>query len=103
MNKRADELAARTVAELREMSPKDKALYGPVILQSLEDAAKKMSESQVAWRAYRDQYCNAVSSYTTGSGSGTAMEECLYRTALSRVRQLRRDFPDSAGPKGHPR
>src|SRR5581483_3697533 len=74
----------------------------PVIVQLLENAVQKLNESQVTWRSYRDQYCDAVSfSYTTGSGSGTAMEECVYKTALLRVRQLRLDFPDSAAAKGH--
>jgi uncharacterized protein YecT (DUF1311 family) len=94
MNKRADELVARTIAEIRRISPKEKALYSPEILQSSLDAAQKMNESQVAWRTYRDQYCNSIRSYVTGSGSGSAMEECLYRTALTRVRQLQRDFPE---------
>ncbi|HZQ41861.1 MAG TPA: lysozyme inhibitor LprI family protein [Acidobacteriaceae bacterium] len=101
MNKRADELVLRAAASLHE-SPKDKAIDGPVIVQLLENAVQKLNESQVTWRSYRDQYCDAVSfSYTTGSGSGTAMEECLYKTALLRVRQLRLDFPDSAAAKGH--
>jgi uncharacterized protein YecT (DUF1311 family) len=102
MNKRADDLASRAAANLRGMSPKEKALYGPVVVKASEDAAAKLDQSQVAWRIYRDQYCNAISlSYTTGSGAGTAMEECLFKTALARVEQLRLDFPDSAGRRGH--
>jgi uncharacterized protein YecT (DUF1311 family) len=102
MNKMADELAARASAKLRGSTPKEEARYGPVILQALEDAATKLDDSQLSWHAYRDQYCDAVKfSFTTGSGSGTAMEECLYRTALERVRQLRLDFPDPAGRKEH--
>ncbi|MGA9673521.1 MAG: lysozyme inhibitor LprI family protein, partial [Terracidiphilus sp.] len=90
-------------ANLRGTSPKEKALDGPIVLQALENAAKKLEDSQVSWRSYRDQYCDAVRlSFTTGSGAGTAMEECLYRTALARVRQLRLDFPDPAVQKGHP-
>ena len=99
-NKKADDLAAHVAANLRGITPKERAFYGPVIVQCLEDAAKQLDASQLAWRTYRDQYCNAVaSSYTTGSGAGTAMEECLYTTALARVRQLRLDFPDSSGQK----
>jgi hypothetical protein len=99
-NKRADDLAARAAANLRGITPKQKAFYGPVIVQCLEDAAKQIDASQSAWRTYRDQYCNAIASaYTTGSGAGTAMEECLYTIASARVRQLRLDFPEAAGPK----
>jgi uncharacterized protein YecT (DUF1311 family) len=94
MNKTADDLAAQIATNLRKTSPKEKEIDGPVIIQCLEDAAKKLDQSQVAWRTYRDQHCDAVRfSWTTGSGAGTTMEECLYTTALSRVRQLRIDFP----------
>ncbi|MDR3753085.1 MAG: DUF1311 domain-containing protein [Terracidiphilus sp.] len=102
MNKVADDLVARATANLRGTSPREKALYGPVILQALENAATKLEDSQLSWRSYRDQYCDAVAaSYTTGSGAGTAMEECLYKTALARVRQLQLDFPESADQRGH--
>lgn len=102
MNKLADDLVARTTANLRGTSPREKALYGPVILQALENAATKLEDSQVSWQRYRDQYCDAVAfSYTTGSGAGTAMEECLYKTALARVRQLRLDFTESADRNVH--
>jgi hypothetical protein len=101
MNKLADDVVARAIANLRGTSPREKEIYGPVILQLLESAAKKLEDSQVSWRSYRDQYCDAVKfSYTTGSGAGTAMGECLYRTALARVRQLRLDFPETAAQKG---
>jgi uncharacterized protein YecT (DUF1311 family) len=100
MNKRADEIAARIAKNLHTISPKDKALYGYVIVQSLEDAAQKIGSSQIHWRAYRDDYCNAIgSSYTTGSGAGTAYEQCLYNSATARVHQLLDDFPGQAGTK----
>jgi uncharacterized protein YecT (DUF1311 family) len=103
MNKMADLLAARAAAKQREISPSDKALYGPVVLKLVEQAATGIADSQVSWRRYRDQYCDAVRfSYTTGSGAWTAQEECLYRIALARVRQLRIDFPDSTGQKDTP-
>jgi uncharacterized protein YecT (DUF1311 family) len=94
MNKKADEIAARIAKDLRTISPKEKALYGSAIVQMLEDAAQKIDTSQIHWRAYRDDYCNAITlSYTTGSGAGTAYEHCLYSTAAARVRQLLDDFP----------
>ena len=102
MNKRADDLVARAAADSRRTTPEEKALYGPVVLELLEKAAKNLEDSQVAWHTFRDQYCNAIGlARTTGSGAGTAMEECLYTTATDRVRQLRVDFPRSADPKRH--
>jgi uncharacterized protein YecT (DUF1311 family) len=93
MNKKADEIADRIAKDLRTISPKDRALYSSEIVQMLEDAAQKIDTSQTHWRVYRDDYCNAImSSYTTGSGAGTAYEQCLYRTAAARVRQLLDDF-----------
>jgi Lysozyme inhibitor LprI len=102
MNKLADDLAAHATTRLRGTSPKQKEIYGPVVLQALEDAARNLEDSQVSWHKFRDQYCDAVKfSYTTGSGAGTAMEECLYTTALARVRQLQRDFPEESHHKEH--
>jgi len=103
MNKKADEIAARIAKDLRTISPKERDLYGPVIVPMLEDAAQNIDTSQTHWRAYRDDYCNAIAlSYTTGSGAGTAYEQCLYSTAAARVRQLLDDFPDSTAVKAHP-
>jgi uncharacterized protein YecT (DUF1311 family) len=94
MNQRADEIAARFARNLRTISPKEKALYSSEIVQMLEDAAQKVDTSQAQWRAYRDNYCNAIAlSYTTGSGAGTAYEHCLYSVAAARVHQLLDDFP----------
>jgi len=102
MNKVADDLAVRVAAELRRTSPKEKALYGPVILDALENAAKSLEQSQISWREYRDQYCNAIRfRYTTGSGAGTAMEECLYWVASARVQQLKDNFPGFTGQRVH--
>jgi len=104
MNKRADEIAARFAEHLRTISPKERALSSPEIVQMLEDAAQKIDTSQAHWRAYRDDYCHAVAlSYTTGSGAGTAYESCLYTTAAARVHQLLEDYPDAAFVKARPR
>jgi uncharacterized protein YecT (DUF1311 family) len=103
MNKKADEIAARIAENLRTISPKEKDLYGSVIIQLLDDAAQKIGSSQTHWRAFRDDYCNAIgSSYMTGSGAGTAYEQCLYRTAAARVHQLLDDFPNPAVVRAHP-
>jgi len=103
MNKKADEIAVRIADNLRTISPKEKALYGPIIVQLTEDAAQQIDISQTHWRTYRDEYCNAIMlSYTTGSGAGTAYEQCLYNTAKARVHQLLDDFPSSAAVKAQP-
>jgi uncharacterized protein YecT (DUF1311 family) len=102
MNKRADEVAARFAEKLSTISPKEKALDSPETVKMLEDAAQKIDISQTRWRAYRNDYCNAIAlSYTTGSGAGTAYESCLYTTAAARVHQLLEDYPDAAPVKAH--
>ncbi len=103
MNKKADEIAARIAGRLHTISPKEKARDSPEIVQMLEDAAQKIVSSQTQWRAYRDNYCNAIAlSYTTGSGAGTEYEHCLYSTAAARMQQLLGDFPDQAVVRAHP-
>jgi uncharacterized protein YecT (DUF1311 family) len=103
MNKRADELAARIVEDLRTPSPKDLDFDSPAIVKMLLEAAQKVENSQVRWRAYRDEYCSAiVLSYTTGSGAGTAYEHCMYSTAAARVQELLYDFGDPAKDQAHP-
>ncbi len=103
MNKKADEIAARIAANLRTISRKEKAHYSSEIVQMFEGAAQKIDSSQTHWRAYRDDYCNAVAlSYTSGSGAGTVFERCLYSTAAARVHQLLDDFPNPANVRVHP-
>ena len=103
MNKKADEIAARIANKLRTISPKEKALYSSEIIQMLKDAAQKIDSSQAQWKAYRDDYCNAIAlSYTTGSGAGTAYEHCLYGAAAVRVHQLLDDFGEPGVVRAHP-
>jgi len=102
MNKVADDLVVRVAAGMRATTAKQKEEYGPVILDLIENAAKSLEQSQISWQEYRDQYCNAIRfSYTTGSGSGTAWEECLYSVASARVQQLKKDFPGWADQNAH--
>jgi uncharacterized protein YecT (DUF1311 family) len=104
MNKKTDEIAARIAYNLRTISPREKALSSSEIIQMLRDAAQKIDSSQAQWKAYRDDYCDAIAlSYTTGSGAGTAYERCLYSTAATRVHQLLDDFPDPVVVKAHRR
>lgn len=102
MNKAADDLVMRITAGMRATAPKEKEEYGPVILDLIEKGAKTLQHSQVSWREYRDQYCESIRlSYTTGSGAGTAWEECYFTLASARVQQLKKDFPDWAHNKVH--
>src|SRR5215470_19494917 len=90
-NGRADTLVAAIVSTLRE-SAQD-ASNGPVVNDALRDAASKLMKSQESWRIYRDEHCHAVgSSWTTGSGAGTAYEECMFNLAQQRIEALRHDF-----------
>ncbi len=103
MNKRADGLAARIAEDLRTPSPRDLDFDSPAIVKMLKDAAERIDTSQIRWRAYRDEYCNAVIlGYTTGSGAGTAYERCMYSTAAARVQELLYDFGNPAKVKAHP-
>ena len=91
INKEADALAIHIAATLRK-DAKDKD-NGPVVSNLLLKAAHEVMNSQAIWRSYRDQHCQAVMyHYTTGSGAGTAYEECLFDLGTSRVKDLRRDF-----------
>lgn len=90
-NENADTLVGEIASKLRE-SAQD-AGNGPVINVALQDAASKLLESQKMWRMYRDKHCEAVgSSWTTGSGAGTAYEECMFNLAQQRIKALRHDF-----------
>lgn len=56
-------------------------------------AASGLALSQITWKTYRDQYCNAVrDSWTSGSGAGIAYEYCLFQLGRARAKQLRDDF-----------
>jgi uncharacterized protein YecT (DUF1311 family) len=90
-NADADTLVKEIVSQLRE-SAQD-ATNGPVVNGALRDAASKLLKSQQSWTIYRDEHCHAVgSSWTTGSGAGTAYEECMFNLAQQRIKALRRDF-----------
>jgi len=94
INKEADALAIHIAATLRkDAKEKDN---GPVVSNLLLKAALEVMNSQATWRAYRDKHCRAVMYYyTTGSGAGTAYEECLFDLGTSRVKDLHRDFEGS--------
>lgn len=66
----------------------------------LRKAASGVTESQKSWNIYRDDYCTSVEdSYTTGSGAGTAYEECMFHLGQARLRELHRYFGSWLGEK----
>jgi uncharacterized protein YecT (DUF1311 family) len=86
------DLAARKIAADYRKEALDPSYSGPIAMQ-LRKAASSVIASQNTWKAYRDQHCNAVAySWTTGSGAGTAYEECMFRLAQERLHELRSDF-----------
>ena len=100
-NAEVDSLVGKIFSNLRE-SAQD-AMNGPVINSALQDAASMLLKSQQNWRVYRDEHCHAVgSSWTTGSGAGTAYEECMFNLAQQRVEALRKDF-EAYRPHDSPR
>jgi uncharacterized protein YecT (DUF1311 family) len=66
----------------------------------LRKAASAVTESQKSWNVYRDDYCTSVQdSYTTGSGAGTAYEECMFHLGQARLQELHRYFGSWLGEK----
>lgn len=66
----------------------------------LRKAASGVAESQKSWNIYRDDYCISVEdSYTTGSGAGTAYEECMFHLGQARLQELHRYFGYWLGEK----
>jgi uncharacterized protein YecT (DUF1311 family) len=91
VNAEADS-AAKGLADDFRRQAQDPSL-GPVVAGELLKAASGVVASQKLWKAYRDQHCNAVAhSWTTGSGAGTAAEECLFRLGQERLRELHTAF-----------
>ena len=87
--RQVDELAREIASDFRKTDP----LLGPVVAGELRKAANTVAKSQNSWAVYRKQHCDAIAfSYTTGSGAGTAHEQCMYRLARHRIAELRADF-----------
>jgi uncharacterized protein YecT (DUF1311 family) len=63
-------------------------------------SASRVEASQKSWNAYRDDLCTSVEySYTTGSGAGTAYEECMFHLGQARLQELHRYFGYLVGEK----
>lgn len=91
VNAETDSLAREIAAKYRNQA------HDPVLGRGasgqLRKAASTLMESQRTWKIYRDQHCKAVMySWTTGSGTGTAYEACLFKFGKTRVQDLRSDF-----------
>lgn len=87
----ADALVSQIAAGLRE-DAKD-ASNGTPVNDLLQKSAFTLVESEKGWKNFREQYCRSVeSSWTSGSGAGTAYEACMFNLARQRVRTLRSDF-----------
>ena len=92
VNAQADSSARELAAEFRKQA-QNPILAGGVVPGELLKAASAVSASQKMWKAYRDRHCEAVAySWTTGSGAGTAQEQCLFRLGQERLEELRTAF-----------
>ena len=91
VNADTDLLASNITARFRKLA-QDPAL-GSNESELLRKAASAVTRSQETWKVYRDQHCRAVAySWTTGTGSGTAYESCLFRLGQARLEELRSAF-----------
>lgn len=54
------------------------------------EATRALSDAQVAWNAFREQDCHALSlSYGSGTYRGTAFQECMVDHAIQRIKDLK--------------
>jgi uncharacterized protein YecT (DUF1311 family) len=94
VNARIDSLVAKITADFRRDAEQDRDSGDDVVAQCELKAASKVKQSQALWRKYRERHCGAIAdSYTTGSGAGTAYEECEFRLGRERLKELRTSFP----------
>ena len=86
-------LVARIAADFRRDAKEFSAEDHDVVAQLLLSAASRVERSQAAWKKYRQLHCGALAdSYTTGSGAGTAYEECAFRVGTERLKELKVSF-----------
>ena len=91
VNREADALARKVAAGFTKTARDP--MYQPVISSILRKGAAEVLKSQRSWRAYRDQHCQAVAyAWTSGSGSGTAQQRCLFELGKLRVQELKTAF-----------
>ena len=88
-----DSLVAKITADFRRDAEQLGRRGDVVVAQCELRAASKVEQSQALWRKYRERHCSAIlESYTTGSGAGTAYEECEFRLGRERLKELRTSF-----------
>jgi uncharacterized protein YecT (DUF1311 family) len=93
VNAQIDSLVAKITADFRRDAEQLGRSGDDVVAQCELRAASKVEQSQAQWRKYRDRHCSAIlESYTTGSGAGTAYEECEFRLGRERLKELRTSF-----------
>lgn len=86
-------LVAKIVADFRSGAKEFSGEGHDVVAQCLLRGASKVEQSQAAWKKYRQLHCGALAdSYTTGSGAGTAYEECAFRVGTERLKELKVSF-----------
>ena len=92
-------LVARIAEDFRRSAKQFPGERNDVIAQCSLRAASKVEQSQAAWKKYRQLHCGAIAdSYTTGSGAGTAYEECAFRVGTERLKELRASFSLGSRP-----
>jgi uncharacterized protein YecT (DUF1311 family) len=93
VNERLDSAVAAIASNFRRDASEFADKGDTPVAASLSQAASKVEQSQESWKAYRDQYCDAIlASYTTGTGGGTAHEECEFHLGQARLEDLQRFF-----------
>jgi uncharacterized protein YecT (DUF1311 family) len=93
VNAELDSLIAEIASKFRRDAGEFAGRGDTPVAASLNRAASKVEQSQESWKAYRDQYCDAIlESYTTGTGGGTAHEQCEFRLGQARLKDLQRSF-----------
>ena len=98
VNSEADSLAKKLAAELRKEA-QDFRTTSWVVSDLVLKAGLQITRSQATWREYRDQYCKAVMyRLTTGTGAGTAYEDCLYKLGKARLQELQDFSPKNPRP-----
>ena len=98
INTEADKLVDKIAAELMKEAREDQSRNEMVLADFERKTARSVKQSQISWRQYRDQYCNAVMySHDTGSDAFGTHEGCMFQMGEERIRQLQVDFAGQDG------
>jgi uncharacterized protein YecT (DUF1311 family) len=95
VNIQADALANKIATAFARNASDDESRNEVVPAELERKGARSVKQSQIAWRHYRNSYCNAVMyRYETGSAAWTGHESCMFQMGQERIRKLRSDFAD---------